>query len=152
MAFGTKTAAAQVALTELVDTALAAAEGWQGGFGAPPTMPPPDRTWFVDEDITDWRREPLASGSVRPIEETFVLTVWLYSRQIAASAEAVQAEVFAAADLVDNALGADPTLGGLLMSAIASEPEYGGSFADAEGRSREGTLRIRIACRAHLGG
>ena len=147
MAFETKAFAAQDALV----TALQANPTlgvWQIDYGMPAVRPDERHIW-VDEQVEDWAQD-LASTGLVSRNESFRLQVYVYDRQTGASALEVRQEIETAAAAVAEVVGSAPFLGGVVLYAQISGAAYEGAFADADGRAREGVLRLTIECQAFL--
>jgi len=135
------------ALTAARDEAGSAIAEWLVDYGIPARRA--ERHLWVDEQVEGWTQDQATSGLVSR-HETFMLTVYLYARQTAATALTLRDEIKAAADVVADAIGATPFLGGSVLYAQMSAGEYDSAFADAEGRSREAVLKLTVSCTAFV--
>lgn len=147
MKFATKAWPAQERLTELLKTRTQLS-GWERQFGLPPALTE-DRYIWVDEGIDEWEQEEYTTGLESKTEQ-FQLVVYFYDRKTGATAAEIRTEVQQAADQLADIIGSNSFLDGILMRATISKLVYDGSFADGEGRSREGVLKVTISCSAFL--
>lgn len=145
----TKAFAAQDALLEALRANVGLAD-WTIDYGLPSGRPTELHLW-VDEAVDDWTQDVPTSGVISK-EEEFRLAVYLYGRRTDATAAEVRDEISGAAGVVANAIGSAPFLGGVVLFAYIAAAQYEGAFADADGRQREGVLKLTIACRAFLAG
>lgn len=99
---------------------------------------------WVDENVDQWQQEPGTTGLISR-NETFHLNIYIYSKRTNATAEEVRNEIVEAGDVVADIIGTEPFLGGAVLYAQVVGGEYGGAFADAEGRIREGYLKLVVA-------
>lgn len=148
MTLHTSTFAAQDALLAALLAAPALAE-WERQYGLPAGRPSERHIW-IDEQVDNWEQAIRASGTPAARDETFRLTVYVYSRRTGATAAEVRAEVKGAADVVADLVGQAPFLGGAVLYAEITGGRYEGAFADAAGTQREGALRIDVSCTAFL--
>lgn len=149
MALNTKAFAAQDALLSALSTHVGLAD-WQLDYGLPAGRPTELHLW-VDESVDDWTQDVPTTGLVSKQEE-FRLAVYLYGRRTDATAAEVRDEISSAAGAVAEVIGAAPFLGGVVLFAYIAAAQYEGAFADADGRQREGVLKLIIACHAFLEG
>lgn len=148
MGWDTKAFSAQDALV----TALQGESGlsdWTIDFGIPAHRD--SRHIWVDEQVDDWEQTTATSGLVTR-NETFRLSIYLYARQTGADALELRNEITGAAAIVSETIGSAPFLGGVVLFAEIVGGEYDGAFADPDGRSREGVLKLTVACNAFLTG
>lgn len=146
MGFQTTAFAAQDALVDAL-TAVAGLADWTIEYGMP-SIRQEQHIW-VDEVINDGQQELATTGIVTK-NESFRLEVFVYSRKTGATAKEIREEISAAGALVADTIGSAPFLGGSVMFAEIVGYEYGGAFADQQGRIREGALKITIACMSFL--
>lgn len=147
MSLTTKAFAAQDALVNLMTPATGLAD-WSPEFGLPGKRK--ERHIWVDETVDDWTQEPYTT-ELTDRDEKFKLHVFIYSRLIGATAAQIRDEISAVGGQIETLIGSSPFLGSVVMSAWVAGGEYDSAFADAEGRAREGCLRLDIACEAVLG-
>lgn len=147
MAFETKAFAAQDALVTALQNATGLA-GWRIDYGIPAGRPEEQHIWIA-EDVADWSQE-LASTGLQARNETFRLSVYIYDKRTAATAQEVRDEVRTAASVISDIIADGPFLSGIVLYAQIVAGAYEGAFADPEGRSREGVLKLTIECQAFL--
>lgn len=104
---------------------------------------------FVDDAIDEWNQSAPATG-LGGREERFQIPIHLYVRRTGADAEETRDLLVAAAGVVANLIGADPTLGGQVLYAELSAGGYDSKYADEQGRVREALLMLTVSCRAYL--
>lgn len=146
-AFATKTFDAQDALVSAI-RARSELAAWEVDFGIPANRPKQQHIW-VDEDVTDWTQDSYTTG-LASRQETFKLAVYIYDRQTGSTALEIRDEIRAAAGVVSEVVGSDVFLGGVVMLAQIVAAAYEGAFADPEGRSREGVLKLTVECQGFL--
>lgn len=149
MALNTKAFDAQDALLTALRDAPDLA-GWSICYGLPAGRPDERHLW-IDETVQEWSQDGETSGLLSK-DESFRLSVYVYSRRTDATAEEVRDEIKAAAGAVADIVGAAPFLGGVVLYARISGAEYEGAFADSDGRQREGVMRLDVTCSAFLTG
>lgn len=120
---------------------------WTISFGLPGRRD--ELHLFVDDAVEEWTQNAPATG-LGGREETFRIAIQLYVRRLGATAEETRDLVIAAAAVVTNLIGDDPTLGGLLLFAQVSAAGYDSAYADEQGRTREALLRLDVNCHAYL--
>lgn len=147
MAFQTKAFDVQDALVTALQAETALAD-WQIDYGLPAGRPSEQHIW-VDEKVGDWNQDTATTGLVAR-NESFRLSVYIYSKRTGATAQEVRDEAKTAASVVSDVLGSEPFLGGVVLFAQIVGGEYEGAFAEAEGRSREGVLQLIIECQTFL--
>lgn len=146
MGFQTAAFAAQDALVTALD-GVAGLSAWTIDYGLP-SIRDEQHIW-VDETIEDGQQETISTGLVSK-DESFRLTVYVYSRKTGATALELREEIAIAGGLVADTVGAAPFLGGAVLFAEIVAYGYEGAFADPQGRQREGVLKITVACKAYL--
>lgn len=146
MSFNTKAFSAQDSLYNLLN-ASSSLSAWTVDFGLPSVRE--EQHIWVDEGVDEWQQESGTTGLVSR-NESFRISVYLYSRKVGATAKEVRDELAIAASTVSDIVGSTPFLGGSVLYAETSGAEYGGAFADPEGRIREGYLRLVIGCQAFI--
>lgn len=145
----TRALAAQDALVALLEVVLSA--DYHIDLGWPQEWS--EHEAFVDDDFS-WSlasEETWSGVSSLAQDETLSLTAYLYVRRVGASSSEIRNAVFAGVNLVVAALRADPTISGAVSFAALSAGEYKWSFADTEGRSREGQVKLTVTCTAFSG-
>ena len=152
MTLNTSAFNAQDALTDALTTAALVVDGpiarWAVDFGLPAGRE--EKHIWIDESIEAWTQDEQSSGIVTK-DEAFVLTLYIYRRQTGATARELRDDIETAAGVVADLVGTgQPFLGGTVMYATITGGEYGGAFADPEGRIREGVLELKIGCQAFL--
>lgn len=143
----TKAFDAQDALTSALQDAPGLSD-WTVDYGLPSRRE--DQHVWVDEQISEWTQEQRTTGLVSKAE-SFKLHVYVYVRMSAATAKDVRDQCKAAGAIVEQAIAAEPFLGGVALMAQTVGGEYDGAFADPEGRAREGALHMIIATQTFLG-
>ena len=146
MGFSSKAFAAQDALIAAIQDVPALSE-WSKDFGLPSVRD--ELHLWVDEGVDQWEQEAGTTGLVSR-NESFRIHVYLYARHTGATAQEVRNEINQAADVVADVIGSEPFLNGVVLYAQIMGAEYGGAFADPEGRVREGYLKITIGCDAFV--
>lgn len=121
---------------------------WQIDFGIPAGRPQEQHIW-VDESVDEWTQENATTGIVAR-NEGFQLAIYIYDKRTGATAEEVRDEVKGAAATISDVIGSAPFLGGIVLFAQIIGATYEGAFADPEGRSREGVLKLTIGCQAFI--
>ena len=147
MAFQTKTFDAQDALVQALSIRPELAS-WRIDFGIPSGRPEERHIW-VDENVTDWNQTLLTTG-LQSRDETFRLSVYIYDKKTGSDAKEIRDEIATAASIVSDVLGSDTFLGGVVLFAQIVGGDYEGAFADPEGRTREGVLKLTIDCQSFL--
>jgi hypothetical protein len=146
MAFETKAFGAQDALvTALQGTATL--DDWTIEFGLPARRM--EQHIWVDETIDNWNQGTATTGIVAR-DETFRISVYIYSRLSGSTPEELRDDIKAAADIVSSVIGSAPFLSGAVFYAQIISAEYGSAFSDTEGRQREGYLHLIVECQAYL--
>ena len=146
MGFSSKAFAAQDALLAAIQDVPALAE-WTKDFGLPSVRE--ELHIWVDESVEQWEQEAGTTGLVSR-NETFRIHVYIYARQTGASAAEVRDEIHQAAGVIADAIGGEPFLNGVVLYGQIVGGEYGGAFADADARIREGYLKLTIGCDAFI--
>ena len=143
----TKAFAAQDALTAALQASpdLAA---WHVDYGLPNRRG--ELEVWVDEELTDWHQAPYTTG-LESKSERFTLRVFVYARKTGATALEIRDLLKSAGGRIEAVIGSAPFLGGAVSLASVSGGEYGGGFADTDGRMREAVLRLDVDCETFLG-
>lgn len=147
MGFNTKSFAAQDALVAALQNEPSLS-GWRIDYGLPAGRPEELHIW-VDEKVGDWTQETLSTGLASK-NESFRLSVYIYSKKTGTTALEMRNEVTGAASAISDVIASAPFLGGVVLFAQIVSGEYEGAFADAEGRAREGVLHLTIECQSFL--
>ena len=138
--------AAQDGLLELLQ-----AQTWPGNLrpslGTPASMER-DTVW-VSGEVDDWNAEYRVSGLAQK-DETFVLRVHCLVTRLESFVE-LRAGLEALGALVEDAIGADYTLGGSVMQATVRQQQVEETMLD-DGRRRQGLLTFFIECEAFVAG
>lgn len=146
MGFATTAFAAQDAIVSAL-TAAPQLAAWQVDFGLPPVRQ--EQHIWVDDTIDEGTQETATSGLVTK-NESFRLTVYVYSRLSGATALEIRDEITTAAGVVADVIGSEPFLGGTVLFAEVVGFEYGGAFANETGTVREAAMKITVACQSFL--
>lgn len=147
MTFDTKAFDTQDALVSALQ-ANPALSAWEIDFGIPAGRPQEQHIW-VDESVEDWTQDNATTGVVAR-NEGFQLNIYIYDKRTSATAQEVRDEVKVAAATISDVIGSAPFLGGIVLFAQIVGAAYEGAFADPEGRSREGVLKLTIGCQAFI--
>lgn len=147
MAFNTKAFAAQDALTTALQARSELAT-WRIDFGIPAGRPEEQHIW-IDESVGDWTQASASTGVVARNED-FQIYVYIYDKKSGADALEIRNEIKVAADVITDTLGSSPFLNGIVLFAEITALDYEGAFADSEGRSREGVLKLTITCQSFV--
>lgn len=147
MGFDTKAFDTQDALVAALraDSALSA---WTVEYGIPAGRPDEQHIW-VDEQVENWTQDTATTGLVAR-NEGFTLSLYVYDRRTDATAQELRDEIKAAASVISDVIGSTPFLGGVVLMAQITGATYEGAFADPEGRSREGVLKLDIGCMSFI--
>ena len=146
MGFQTKTFDAQDALVGALQ-ATPTLDLWTIDFGIPSRRD--ERHIWVDEQVEEWVQGQATSGLVSRSED-FRLNVYIYDRLTGATAKTLRDEIKGVADIISDVVGSAPFLGYTVLYAQIVGAEYDSAFADPEGRSREGVLKLTIGCQAYI--
>lgn len=146
MAFETKAFGAQDALVAALQ-ATPSLSAWTIDYGLPSRRD--EQHIWIDETLNDWTQGTPTTGIVAR-DESFRLSVYIYSRLSGASASDIRNDVKGAADIVLDVIGSDAFLSGSVFFASVISAEYDSAFADTEGRAREGVLLLTVQCSAYL--
>lgn len=106
------------------------------------------REVWVGGDVEDWRVEYRQSGLVARDEE-YTLRVSVLVTMTGASYEKVRDEVRTYTDAIEDALAADPTLGGEVMLATVVDPTLDEAIGQ-DGRSRMVLETLGVRIKAHV--
>ena len=121
---------------------------WHVDYGMPLTFD--ELECFVAPGVTSVLSNVI-TGPPFCADEDFTLSAVLYVRKTGASAMEIREELRAAKEAVAAAIGADITLGGVLMQAHVSGFEFVSGIAEAEARSRDAFMTIDVECKAFIG-
>jgi hypothetical protein len=144
----TKAFAAQDQLLTLLQ-AKTELSAWTIDYGLPSIRV--DQHIWVDETVEQWEQSGETSGLLSK-DEAFQLTLYIYDRKTGADAREIRDEVQVAAGHIADVIGSAPFLGGVVLYATIASAAYEGAFEDAQGRVREGVLKLNVGCTAFITG
>jgi len=116
-------------------------------LGSPTTLER-EHIW-VPASIEDWTMRPATSG-LRNRDENFILPIHIFVDMTTNTYPDVRNRIKAIGLLIEEALAADPQLGGVLMLATVSAARLEDTYNDAD-RRRALLLTIQVRCNAWLG-
>ena len=145
--FNTKAFDTQDALVAALKAEPALSE-WTIDYGIPAGRPQEQHIW-VDETVENWTQDTATTGLVSK-NEGFTLALYIYDKRTGATAQELRDEIKAAASIISDVIGSSPFLGGVVLLAQIVGASYEGAFADPEGRSREGVMKLNIGCQAFI--
>ena len=146
MGFNTKAFRAQDQLVGALQN-ITALTDWTIDYGLPSRRQ--ELHIWVDENVENWEQEAGTTGLVTR-NENFRISVYIYSRKRGASAQEIRDEIATAASTISDVVGSEPFLSGAVLYAQIVAADYGGAFADADGKIREGVLKLTIECDAFI--
>jgi hypothetical protein len=133
---------AQDALTSMIEALQEdSLSGWTVDCGLPSRRD--ERHVWVHDDVEGWSLSDLVTGQVMG-EESFTLSIYVYSRRLDSTFTEQRDEVGDAGDAIKAAITSDPTLDGTVSRAHVSGARYEGAYEDEDGRVRYGVLRIEV--------